>query len=374
MDSHRRIEQTAADWLVRQSDSDRPWTEADQAALDAWLSASAAHQVAYIRLKTVWKGADRLKALGAGLERGVVPDKYVWWRSPFSRHQSPAKSSSTPPPASMSGWEPGLRESHLEPRHQRQARRPQLRMAGVAASLLLVAALSLGGWQWYFGATDPVEFSTVLGTTKEIALGDGSHATLSSDTQLQASFSRRERRIELLRGEAHFDVAKDASRPFVVWVGDSHVTAVGTGFAVRSEAESDREQLVRLVVTQGIVRLGFNTEEPPSVPSAQLAAGSVATIRDGAVQIESRSVEQVEQMLAWRNGDVLFSGTALAEAVAELNRYNKRKIVIDDPDLAQMRVDGSFRITNVDGFVRLLERAFAVRVERRGDEVVLRSR
>lgn len=387
MDSHRKIEQIAADWLAHRDDAGRLWTDADQAALDTWLSSSAAHQVAFIRLETVWRQGDRLKALAAGMPHGMVPAKGEWRQSPFFRHRPAAATPMSAAgnavgfveaPAASAGLAASPRDLSVlrfKPRRtqDRRAHRRGLHLAGVTAGTLLAVSLGLVAW-WQYGATEEAMFRTALGDVETVSLADGSHATLSSDTQVRVALSRRTRSIELQRGEIYFDVAKDRRRPFVVQSGDTRITAVGTRFAVRRDGgdpDSGPEQVLRVVVTEGTVRL--NAGARSTVPSSLLAAGAVATVRQGEVRVESHPPEQAEQILGWRNGEVVFDGTPLAEAVAEFNRYNARKIVIQDPSLAQMRVDGSFRTTNVDGFVRLLEHAFSVHAERNGDQIVLRS-
>lgn len=376
MDSHRRIERTAADWLARRSDRGRTWSSEDQAALDQWLSASAAHQVAYIRLETIWRQADRIKALGAGVPRGVVLDKAQRRDSPFFTHlpigHTAAPKYRPPPQADNHAATPPRELASLQFRPAlRPVRRRRLRAAGTAAGVLLACMLSILGWRWYAAPLGQADFRTAFGEVQQVALPDGSTATLSGDTRLRSTLLRSARRVELAQGEAFFQVARDPRRPFSVQVGAGTVTAVGTRFAVRGEAGTDA---MRVVVTEGTVRLDTGGRAQPAVRSVLLAAGAIATVRGGAVRVESRSPEQAEQALAWRTGEVVFSGTPLSEAVAEFNRYNTRRIVIDDPALAQMRVDGGFRTTNVDGFVRLLEVAFDVRAERNDDRIVLRRR
>lgn len=377
MDSHRRIEQAAADWLARRSDAARPWTDDDQAALEAWLSASTAHQVAWIRLETIWRQADRLKALGAGVPAGTVPDKTQWRQTPFFTHRGIGTAAMSVAHASTAGAsEPAdahnVAALQFRSRHARPARHWGLRLAGAVASVLLVAALSLGGWRWYASPVGQAEFRTAFGDVQEVLLPDGSIATLSSDTQLRATLLRRARDIELQRGEAYFQVVSDSRRPFTVRIGDTRVTAVGTRFSVRGEVDADAA--VRVVVTEGTVRLDTGGPSQPAARSALLTAGAVATVHGGTVRVDSHSPEQAEQVLGWRSGELVFDATPLAEAAAEFNRYNARRIVIEDPALAQMRVDGGFRTSNVDGFVRLLEVAFDVRAERRDDSIVLRPR
>jgi transmembrane sensor len=111
-----------------------------------------------------------------------------------------------------------------------------------------------------------------------------------------------------------------------------------------------------------------------SRPSALLPAGSVALVGDDGVLVRSMSPADADHLLEWRDGLLSFRDTPLAEAAAEFNRYNMRKLVVGDAGAGALRIGGSFRWDNLDGFVRLLEAGFPVRVETDGDRIVLRSR
>jgi transmembrane sensor len=189
-----------------------------------------------------------------------------------------------------------------------------------------------------------------------------------------------ERRVNLEQGEAYFEVAKDPTRPFVVRAGDKRIIAVGTQFSVRR----DKNQ-VRIFVTEGTVRLESAENAPTGTanPAGQgklpanaiyptlLHAGSIARVEADEVLVREKPVAEVDQLLSWRTGHLVFDKTPLADAVAEFNRYNTRKIVIEDPRLAAIPVGGNFRATNIDGFVRLIAGDLAVRATRKGDDIVL---
>ena len=178
------------------------------------------------------------------------------------------------------------------------------------------------------------------------------------------AYSRGERDLDLAQGEAFFDVAHDAARPFVVRVNGYRVTAVGTRFDVRRDAGQ-----LRVVVTRGLVRL--QSAHDPAKPPAMLPAGSIATIAGGDVAISRVTVDEAREALSWRGGFVVFHRTPLAEAVREFNRYNTRRIVIADPSLDALRVGGNFRLDNSEAFVRLMQAVFPVQAEQRGHEIVL---
>lgn len=371
---HRVIESEAAAWLARRSDGGQAWTSDDQSALDAWLDASTAHQVAFLRLEMVWQRGDRLKAVAAGLSPGEVPAKGEWHRAallwpestPPTRHQeAAAKAQGNMDDAAFKG--DALSQLRFRPRAVRRRRGVSLISVGLAAACVC-AVLAGVVWLQYHHATDPIHVATARGQTGDFPLADGSRADLSAETRLDVSFSRRTRDIILQQGEAYFEVAKDARRPFSVRVGDASVTALGTRFAVRGEAG-----VVRVVVTEGTVRLDTGTSAT-RMPSAVLQAGAVATITHGVVRVESRSVEQARQLLGWRNGELLFRSTPLNEAIAEFNRFNTLQLQIKDPSLADLRIDGGFRADNSEGFVRLLEQMFPLQAVKHTDRIDLYQR
>lgn len=116
---------------------------------------------------------------------------------------------------------------------------------------------------------------------------------------------------------------------------------------------------------------GGKTEE---LAAPLLKAGMMARTQGAAVLVQERSPEQIAQTLSWRNGQLVFRDTPMAEAVAEFNRYNERKLIIDDPAVGQLRVGGIFRATQLDAFVSLVQQGFPVQAQREADRIVLTSR
>jgi transmembrane sensor len=103
----------------------------------------------------------------------------------------------------------------------------------------------------------------------------------------------------------------------------------------------------------------------PALPEAEvsgtaLTAGTIAHASDGDVLVQKTSLPQAEEILSWRLGYLTFRETSLAEAVEEFNRYNTHKIAIADPQVASIRISGTFRPTNYEAFVRLLEEGFSI--------------
>lgn len=350
---HRQIERDAAQWLARRDAGG--WGDRQRAALASWLDESTAHRVSFLRLEATWNETARLQTLATGALQPQPPARGSWQDSPYF--------------AGLAGDAPAIAPTTVRRnkagRSHRTRRWPLL--AAVAASLLAIAVI-MGGLAWQDAThVDRGEWQTTLGAQRIVQLADGSTATLGSNSQLRAALSRRERDLYLPRGEAFFDVAHDAARPFIVHADAFRVIAVGTRFDVRHEEDS-----LRVVVTHGLVRL--QSAQDPRLATTDLPAGSVALVRDGAVSVRQVPLDEAREFLTWRDGYVAFHGTPLAEAVTEFNRYNPHQIVIADPSLDALRVGGNFRLDNSAGFVRLMQQIFPVRAESRNGNIVLSRR
>lgn len=333
MDS-ARIELEAADWLARRDGGH--WSEADEAAFAAWQDQSTAHRVAVIRLQAVWQRADRLQALGAGVPRGEIPPPGQWRLSGFPERATGAS--------------------------RRQVR---THVGAIAAAILVMLGTALG---WYSLGRDPSSYSTAVGSMEVVPLSDGSRITLNSASAMRVELSPTERRIRLDRGEAFFEVAKDSARPFVVHAGNKRIVAVGTKFSVFNS-----EATVRVVVTEGLVEVTAVDSAMPA-PATPVGAGSIAQAGEAGVVVQRLSLADAESSLSWRSGYIALRDTPLGDAVAEFNRYNEKQLVIADPELAELRVGGNVRTTNVIAFVHVLERGFPVRATDLGDRIVLQRR
>lgn len=360
-----RIEREAAAWLARRDA--HGWSAHDEAAFEAWLAGATAHRVARVRLEAAWREAGRLKALGAGQPPGIVPPRGQWtWAGGQGAGPVPAGA----PPARDPAVPWGLDPATLVFAPGRRTHRRRGFPVGVAAMLVVLAVSSALGWRHYSTPAAPVAYRTAVGSLESLSLADGTEATLSSDSRIVVNLSRRERHVELERGEAFFHAARDPRRPFVVAAAGHRAVAVGTRFAVRRGADG-----MRVVVTEGLVRLESAAgADGPRQPTTLLPAGSIALATADGVVVTSGTVAAAEQLLSWRDGFLAFHDTPLGTAVAEFNRYNARKLVLGDPALASIRIGGNFRWSNAEAFARLLEQGFGVRVEPHDDRIVLRDR
>jgi transmembrane sensor len=346
-----KIDAIAGDWLARRDSG--AWTDQDQRHFDQWLDESPLHRVSYLRIEHVWERSERLKALGAGVPPGVIPQPNEWNLSPFFEQR---KSAGDPEP-----FDAGAIRAVVP---AKIAGRSRHWFRALAASIVVTAALAATYHFW----PAPTSYRTPIGGLASVPISDGSKVTLNTDSEIRVAVTERERRIDLEHGEAFFEVAHDKRRPFVVRAGNKRVIAVGTKFSVRREAND-----IQVVVTEGKVLV--ETEGAGVAGSAEpLAAGTFAQASDAGVLLQTKRLAEAEETLSWRQGVLVFREMTLADASAEFNRYNSRKIVIEDPAVASLRVAGSFRANNVEAFVRLLERGYPLHAEEQGDQFVLSSR
>jgi len=208
-------------------------------------------------------------------------------------------------------------------------------------------------------------YVTALGASRAIALPDGSRITLDTDSRIQVQMNSRVRTVKLERGQAFFEVAHDAQRPFTVDSGRLNVIAVGTAFSVRRDGPG-----IRVVVADGTVRL-----ERPGERNDMLSAGGIARIQGAEpTRIHQGQAAELERNLSWRSGVLTFRRTPLSEAVAEFNRYGTRRIVIRDPRIATLELGGVFRASDVEVFARLLETTFPIDASLHPDRIELSAR
>jgi transmembrane sensor len=327
----------AVDWFLKfQSPGNTP---AYHAAFGEWLLRSPLHVEEYLAVSSAW-GVLRIPADGAFDTEALIS-------AARAEHE----------PVNV------VRLADRQTPHMRrrpEARTGRKRWASVAAVLVLGTSLWFTQHLW-FGGTD---YATAVGEQRSVTLSDGSVVYLNTSSQVRVRWSAAERHIDLLRGEARFQVAKNPARPFVVATSKATVRAVGTVFNVRAD-QGDTQ----VAVIEGRVEVRtlepLRTQEGPhaSAPTASavlLAAGEHAEVTP--LGINRDRGQSIEAATAWTDRRLVFRGESLATVVAEFNRYRSQPLVLDDPQLAHLQISGAFDLSDPESLLTYLKSYETVRV------------
>lgn len=226
----------------------------------------------------------------------------------------------------------------------------------VAASLLVALVLLP---RFDTGQPEAEFFQTALGEQRTITLDDGSRLTLNTDTRLSARMGEDLRHIELLRGEAFFEVTSNKARPFEVDAGNTRVTVVGTAFNVFRRSELSSE----ITVAEGVVRVSEQ-----NTPTSRAAATEILHAQQRLVAgqdgFQASAAGDIRPQLAWRDGELVAREMPLAQLASELERYQALHILIADPSVAALTVSGVFQLDQPLAVLDALERSMEIRVAR----------
>lgn len=309
------IEDQAADWsaLRRMSDS---WAAERQAELEAWLARSPAHRVAYLRIEATWRRTERLAAL----------------REPMRKTPSAVFAKRLP-------W----------------------RHIAAAFGLVLLSGIVAEG---YFLRPGGQLVETPRGGQERLLLADGSRVELNTDTAIRVDLSGQTRAVELVRGEAFFQVKHDASRPFVVTAGSHKVTDLGTKFLMRMAQQS-----LHVMLMEGKAQL--ENSDNGKEKAVVLSPGDVAVATAAATRVTRRPVHDLSESLAWQHGAIIFRNERLADAIAEFNRYGGPQLVVTDDVAANLKINGTFQTGGAEDFAGITREIFGLHVKRENGSIVL---
>lgn len=309
------LRQTAAEWYTRSLSA--RFGPQDRARLQAWLAEHPDHIRAYNQARLTWQALEGLK------------------HDPELLALAPREGSMTP-----------------------SRRRPWARWAA-AASFAFVALGAAGIWQWQ--QLHRNVYATEPWAQRTITLADGSTARLSANTAVRDVTNEQGRGAVVERGEAIFDIRSDKQNPFIVTVADARIIVTGTRFQVRKDADR-----VAVTLVEGEIRLvresvGFEQ---------QVAPGQQVAFATRSPQAQVREVD-VEAVTAWSRDRLVFRDAPLAEALREANRHATLKLVLNDPALADVRVNGHFKLGDTESLLAAVQGSFPVRAVRRDDQVLL---
>jgi transmembrane sensor len=313
------LEQASA-WAVRLAAEDA--TEADFLALEVWLEQSPDHVLAYNQAEGLLAALDDDRAaLDAVLSRAAST-------------------------TATTTHSPSQRSSSRRAKPWRWAAGAFTVAAAVVAAVALTPAL--------VGRTEV--YVTAPGEQRTIALADGSTIVLNGGSRLSVRLNGRERRVEMASAEAAFDVAHDASRPFLVTVGESQVEVLGTAFEIRRD-----QAATRVAVTRG--------DDPAR--NVRLTKGQTVEREDddGLLEVSPGSTEPA----GWRTGRLVYEDRPLSEIVADLNRAYPMQIRTSG-DVGALRFTGVIVLDDQASIIRRLETFLPVAAVQRDGVIELRSR
>ncbi len=204
------------------------------------------------------------------------------------------------------------------------------------------------------------DYYTAPGKQLTVALDDGSRLILSTDTAITVDFSVKQRTIELLRGEAYFQVSPDKSRPFIVSNGTAKARAVGTAFSVK---KSDGD--MRVTVTEGTVEVLDNKINVPAL----VRINQQVDYRNG--HVGPVMAADILETLAWQRGQLIFERQPLSKVIKEVNRYRSGQIMLVNPTLKERVVSGVFDIADQDAVVDGIKTTLKVSSVKLSEQLVL---
>ena len=378
------IEKEAATWMVI-LDGDQPLSPAQQSDLKQWMATSPNHREELERLAELWGLLNVLTVLAVPIEKkqASLSQRFVH----------------------------SLREQFTTLTHAVVSVR-----AVAAAAILGLGVVALSSYlQSPSLSTSNGLYQTAIGQQSTTRLSDNSSILLNTNSRVRVEYSDNVRKIFLLQGEAHFDVAPNKKVPFQVYAGDGLVQAVGTAFTVYLQ----QDEVVKVTVTEGKVKvmgepLASNTQNSnskhsnskhsnskhsnskhsnvqnsnsqqsnPLVDLATLKAGQIGTLErvatandtsTGSSQpsnnkasflqtLESIDQQELDRQLAWHTGLVMFAGESLEQVVQEISRYSELNIQITDPSLKTLKIGGQFRIGEINAMFYVLESNFNIQVD-----------
>ncbi len=313
---------TAAEWLAKH---DRGLSPQEAAEFHQWRNADPQHAEEWDSMHNTWKQVDDLELLPELVARAAAIDEHT---------------------------------------HTAAARRATFRRY-VPLVLAAAAAVVVGMTVWRSRIGSEPEagpaVNFVAAESRALQLPDGSVVLVRGDSKVSHDFSGTERRVILGAGEAFFSVAKDPTHPFIVEASGVAVRAVGTAFNVRRDNNG-----INLIVTEGRVRVA--TKRTTEESSPLITAGQKMQVEARTAPSASAAVPitpgEIEAELKWRSPQLEFNHASLSRVLAAFGEHSSQRIQLGDPSLAQREISGTFQADNIEGFLRLAELSFGMKVER----------
>jgi len=320
-----RVEAEARAWMAYLLSGDR--TPDKDKKLELWLAASLGHRRALEGLQSGWMAIDEVEGVEDILS-------------------APARTA--------------------RPRAGRPAA-PSRPRRGLIAGLLTAAAC---GVALIFAApllqpapSEEIYLATTLGEIRAFDLSDGSRLTLDAGSEVKGRFTRDQRSLTLVEGNAYFDIARQPDRPLDVRAGEVRVEVLGTRFDVRRrQAEtiiSVEEGHVAVTAAQG-------------VPAVSLTGGFQVAYRKGE-GFEASAPFDTTRLAAWRRGQLYYVDARLSDIIDDVNRYSPRPITLRDQAAGDMRLTMSFSANQIETMLAGLDEAYPLDIDYTSSEIHIYS-
>lgn len=238
-------------------------------------------------------------------------------------------------------------------------RAPWLKWAAATALAAAAAVAVVFTLRPATAQTQVANVATPAAQRQTLVLVDGTRVDLNAHTSLQVAITATERRVRLSDGEAFFAVTKDPARPFIVETPAGAVRVTGTQFNVRAETAS----LFEVTVAEGSVQVRPGDVVGRAETPVALTPGERLVATPQAVSVQTLTPAALDDILAWRHGQIVFAGTPLREALARFARYHGRGIAAS-PAAANLSLGGRYSLDDLDGFFSSIEEVLELRVTR----------
>lgn len=317
--SQQDAQQRAHEWLVFLASEEA--NDSDRQRFNEWLAQDETHRTAYQHANAIWQAAASLESLKSLEPRFSDKPRASLW-------------------STISQW--------------LSFDIPQAQWA-MALSLVAIIGLTLvipSSPQ----TPPPQYYQTLTAEIRSVELADGSEITLSPQTQLEVSYSDKQRHVKLLQGEAFFIVAKNPQRPFIVDSRSTQVTVLGTRFNVNSNSFN-----TTVAVAEGKVQVESLAIPGYSDAETKLTAGQQISVSEvkGLEQVTAIDADNVD---AWRRNVRIYEAQALEDVLRDLSRYHSAELVITDQSLNQQAVTAVFPTRNISQMLAALESVLPVTV------------
>lgn len=368
-----QIYEEASEWVVRHRTDDLDAQA--RRRFDAWLRQSPQHVSAYLEMSSIWEGVPQIEpSLNPSADELIE-------RSRVQSNVVSLSESSDPFLAA-----PGV------------SRRTGVSKLFYSLAATLIVAVGIAGWLNQQRGV----YSTGIGEQRTVTLVDGSVIELNAQSRIKVRYDDRERAVDLLQGQALFRVAKNPARPFIVASNGTRVRAVGTQFDVYKKSagtvvtvvegrvavtapatvaevarQADEPMMRRRSPDSGVASLPANTSSAPAAGTAHaitaekgevlLGAGEQLVVAQAKPPLPKRA--DVEAVTAWTQQRIVFDYTPLTEVAEEFNRYNHRRLVIEDSELQGFHVSGSFSSTDPTLLLRFLRSQSGIQVDETDTEI-----